>query len=121
MYINKLNFLFFLFTIYTFSSCNSSNQNINYRNKNIDKSIYDYNYKIGKWDHPNYKSPFSFNGNHRVVIGLDFPSDEIHQIIIPWRRRDNNPDKKDIVIINSESGKEIKENILLILIMNLDI
>ena len=109
MYINKLNFLFFLFTIYTFSSCNSSNQNINYRNKNIDKSIYDYNYKIGKWDHPNYKSPFSFNGNHRVVIGLDFPSDEIHQIIIPWRRRDNNPDKKDIVIINSESGKEIKE------------
>ena len=89
MHINKLNSLFFLFTIYIFSSCNISNQNINYRNKNIEKSIYDYNYKIGKWEHPNYISPFSFNGNHRVVIGLDSPSDDIHQVIIPWRRRDN--------------------------------
>ncbi len=109
MYRDKLNFLFFLFIVLSILSCNSLDHTIQFRKKNIDKSIYDYDYKIGEWEHPNYKKPFSFNGNHRVTVVLDSPSDELHQVIIPWRRRDINPDQKDIIIINSINGEEIKE------------
>ena len=109
MYRDKLNFLFFLFIVLSILSCNSLDHTIQFRKKHIDKSIYDYDYKIGEWEHPNYKKPFSFNGNHRVIVVLDSPSDELHQVIIPWRRRDINPDQKDIIIINSINGEEIKE------------
>ena len=40
---------------------------------------------------------------------------EIHQVKIPWRRRDDLPSKKDIIIINSETGKEIKEKYFLVI------
>ena len=46
MYRDKLNFLFFLFIVLSILSCNSLDHKIQFRKKHIDKSIYDYDYKI---------------------------------------------------------------------------
>ena len=105
----RLSIFFIICNIF---SCNDSNK-INYRDKKINKSIYSYSYKSGNWDHPNYREPFNFLGNHRVVVELPKKSDEIHQVKIPWRRRDDLPSKKDVIIINSETGKEISEKYFL--------
>jgi len=109
MFKNKLNFLFFLLVFICNISCNSTNKNVIYRDNIVNNSIYNYNYDIGKWNHPNYSESFTSNGNHRVVVGLDSKSNDVHQVIIPWRRRDDNPNQKDIIIINKKNGKEIKE------------
>lgn len=49
-------------------------------------------------------------GNHRAVIKVEKEADVV-LVNIPWRRRDFNPDKKDIIIIDANSGQQIN-NIL---------
>ena len=110
--LNNLSKLPIFFLLVNIFSCNDSSK-INYRDKKINKSIYSYSYKSGNWEHPNYREPFNFLGNHRVVVELLKKSDEIHQVKIPWRRRDDSPSKKDIVIINSVTGKKISEKYFL--------
>ncbi|MAD59258.1 MAG: hypothetical protein CMB81_02880, partial [Flammeovirgaceae bacterium] len=103
--INQL-FLFVLLSITI--SCSTIGE-INYRNKSINESFYDIPYGSGNWEHPNYKEAFSFHGNHRVVVELDNVSNEIHQVIIPWRRRDELPNTKEVIIVNAETGYEITD------------
>jgi len=103
--INQL-FLFVLLSITI--SCSTIDE-INYRNKSINESFYDIPYGSGNWEHPNYKEAFSFHGNHRVVVELDNVSNEIHQVIIPWRRRDDLPHNKDVIIVNAANGYEITD------------
>ena len=107
--INQL-FLFVLLSITI--SCSTIGE-INYRNKSINESFYDIPYGSGNWEHPNYKEAFSFHGNHRVVVELDNVSNEIHQVIIPWRRRDELPNTKEVIIVNAETGYEITEKYLI--------
>ena len=55
-------------------------------------------YRIGHWD------PDSL-GNHRAVLHVDAPAKAV-QVLIPWRRRDADPAKKQIIITTS-SGHRI--------------
>ena len=45
-------------------------------------------------------------GNHRVVVAVDEPSDAV-LAKLDWRRRDQNPEKKDIIVIDATTGKRV--------------
>jgi hypothetical protein len=55
-------------------------------------------YRIGHWD------PDSL-GNHRAVLHVEAPAKAV-QVLIPWRRRDADPDKKEIIVTTS-SGRRV--------------
>lgn len=57
-------------------------------------------YKTGKWDATKY-------GNHRAVLHISSHEDKVW-VHLPWRRRDKNPDKKRIVIIDAATGHQLK-------------
>ncbi len=59
-------------------------------------------YGVGDW-------PES-NGNHRAVVHVAQPA-EIVQVRIPWRRRDEKPDAKDIFIVDAKTGRPV-DNVL---------
>lgn len=46
-------------------------------------------------------------GNHRAVVRVTQKADAVWAHI-PWRRRDPDPEKKKIIVIDAESGDEIK-------------
>ncbi len=56
-------------------------------------------YGTGKWDSDSL-------GNHRVVVHVASSSTTI-LAHIEWRRRDSNPQKKDIIIVDANTGKEL--------------
>lgn len=56
-------------------------------------------YGTGKWDADSL-------GNHRVVVAVDKPCDAV-LATLQWRRRDANPDKKGIIIIDAATGRRI--------------
>ncbi len=58
------------------------------------------NYGIGNWDADSL-------GNHRVVVKVE-KATNVAWAHIPWRRRDLNPEKKGIIIVDSASGQIIK-------------
>ena len=45
-------------------------------------------------------------GNHRVVVAVDKPADAV-LANLEWRRRDVNPDQKDIIVVDATTGKRI--------------
>ena len=45
-------------------------------------------------------------GNHRVVVSVDQPSDAV-LALIQWRRKDFNPENKDLIVIDAKTGKRI--------------
>lgn len=45
-------------------------------------------------------------GNHRVVVSVDHPSDAV-LALIQWRRKDFNPENKDLIVIDAKTGKRI--------------
>ncbi len=98
-----------LFIIVTFSCSQKNTETINFREKNSPASNYELIYKSGNWDHPNYTKAFESYGNHRVVIQTTDPSNNITQAIIPWRRRDNQPNEKDIIIVDTKSNTVINK------------
>lgn len=53
-----------------------------------------------KWD----TSAF---GNHRAVIKVDKRSDAV-RVRIPWRRRDNEPEKKEVLVVDGVTGLVLK-------------
>ncbi len=57
-------------------------------------------YKTGSWDPGKY-------GNHRAVVQVDQPADAV-AVHIPWRRRDHQPEKKNILIIDAKTGQKVK-------------
>lgn len=57
-------------------------------------------YGTGSWDAQKW-------GNHRVVIRVDRPADAVRLRIL-WRRRDYNPQDKNIVIMDAENGQRIR-------------
>ena len=56
-------------------------------------------YSTGNWDQDSL-------GNHRVVVNLDKDADAA-MVNIPWRRKDMNPEEKEVIIISASSGKRI--------------
>ncbi len=45
-------------------------------------------------------------GNHRVVLDVDAPADAV-RARIPWRRRDTNPEKKNLLVFDAQSGARV--------------
>ena len=57
-------------------------------------------YGTGMWD----SDPF---GNHRVVIRVRMKADAVW-VHIQWRRRDSDPEKKNIIIVDAKTGSRIQ-------------
>jgi|Deesub1362B_J571_1020462.scaffolds.fasta_scaffold00001_168 hypothetical protein len=57
------------------------------------------NYNTGTWNSDKY-------GNHRVVLRVEQAAPAIYAFI-PWRRRDWQPEKKKIILVDATTGKEI--------------
>lgn len=45
-------------------------------------------------------------GNHRIIVKVERPG-KIAKVNLPWRRRDENPDQKGIIIVDAASGKRV--------------
>lgn len=56
-------------------------------------------YGTGQWDADSL-------GNHRVVLEVTKKSDAV-LAEIPWRRKDLNPEAKDLIVIDAATGKEV--------------
>lgn len=56
-------------------------------------------YSVGSWN------PDSL-GNHRVVVNFDGEANAA-SCIIPWRRKDINPEQKELILISALTGKRI--------------
>ena len=56
-------------------------------------------YGTGKWDADSL-------GNHRVVVAVDKSADAV-LATLQWRRRDSDPDKKGIMVIDAATGRRI--------------
>jgi hypothetical protein len=56
-------------------------------------------YTTGTWDADTL-------GNHRVVLDVAAPADAV-RARIPWRRRDVAPEKKNLVIVEAQSGARV--------------
>lgn len=96
------------------SSCeNDMRCHINFREKQLTLSSYDLPYKSGNWNHPDYSKPFTSLGNHRIEIQLNDPGREWVQVKVPWRRRDENPEEKEVIIVDADSGQTADELICL--------
>jgi len=60
----------------------------------------DLKYGTGAWD------PETL-GNHRAVIQVPVKAEAVW-VHIPWRRRDFNPDKKRLIIVDAKTGTRVK-------------
>ena len=64
----------------------------------------DIKYGIGDWDADKF-------GNHRIVVQVDDVS-KAALVKVQWRRRDLEPEKKDVIIIEAATGKEVESKYL---------
>ncbi|HRD02076.1 MAG TPA: DUF6067 family protein [Candidatus Saccharicenans sp.] len=62
---------------------------------------YPYRQASSAWD------PDSGLGNHRAVVRVEEPAGAVF-VHLPWRRPDQNPEKKNILVVEARSGKIIK-------------
>lgn len=56
-------------------------------------------YTTGKWDADTL-------GNHRVVLEVTSAADAV-RALIPWRRRDLDPDRKNLIVVDAQSGARV--------------
>ena len=56
-------------------------------------------YGLGNWDADSL-------GNHRVVVSVEKPADAV-LATIEWRRRDLNPEDKNLIVVDATTGKRI--------------
>lgn len=56
-------------------------------------------YGLGTWDADSL-------GNHRVVVSVEKPSDAV-LATVEWRRRDFNPEDKNLIVVDAATGKRI--------------
>jgi hypothetical protein len=89
-----------LIIITTFSCTQKNTIDINFRDKESLIPNNNITYETGNWEHPEYGKAFKSKGNHRVLIRTPKNSEGNYQVTIPWRRRDNNPNEKDIIIVD---------------------
>lgn len=59
----------------------------------------DVQYATGKWDREGL-------GNHRAVIAVDTNAGAVY-VRVPWRRRDEQPEKKDLILVDQATGKRV--------------
>jgi len=103
--LKKIPFLFLVLLI----SCDLQETDpVHYRNKEIPVSEYDLKYESGNWEHPNYSKAFEFIGNQRVLVEVSDANLEYVMLEIPWRRRDDEPQNKNILIYDSQTNQIIK-------------
>jgi hypothetical protein len=57
-------------------------------------------YGTGTWDAEKY-------GNHRIILHVKNPADAVWAHI-PWRRRDNHPENKNLILVDAKTEKRIK-------------
>jgi hypothetical protein len=57
-------------------------------------------YGTGNWDAAAY-------GNHRAVVRVEAQADAV-RVRIPWRRRDENPEKKNVIVVDAATGARVK-------------
>ncbi len=60
-------------------------------------------YTVGNWS----TDPFDPLGNHRALVRVAEASDAV-RVRIPWRRRDTDPEKTEIILVDATSKAEIK-------------
>ena len=100
---------FLAFIVILSISCTSEKTpTINYLEKDVSPDYYEMTYEIGNWEHPPYKDSFESLGNHRVVIEVPGEAPLV-QVVIPWRRRDSNPDEKEVVIVDAQSNEIVSK------------
>ena len=58
-------------------------------------------YGVGDWDVEAF-------GNHRVVIEVERKAEAV-AVEIPWRRRDREPEKKNLILVDAATGKRIQD------------
>ncbi len=65
-------------------------------------SLQEIPYGVGSWDEDLY-------GNHRVLIRLSAEAEEKDAvwIHIPWRRRDLQPEKKAVILVDAQTGQQV--------------
>lgn len=59
----------------------------------------DIQYATGRWEREGL-------GNHRAVIWVDGSADAV-RVHIPWRRRDAQPEKKELILIDAATGRRV--------------
>ncbi len=59
---------------------------------------------VGNWD------PDTGLGNHRavVMVGQEAAGARAVRVTVPWRRRDADPEKKDIIVVDAASGERVR-------------
>ncbi|MGA2202629.1 MAG: glycoside hydrolase domain-containing protein [Terriglobales bacterium] len=60
----------------------------------------DVHYGVGTWDADSY-------GNHRAVVRVR-GSGEAVWAHLPWRRRDQNPDAKEVMVVDAKTGHRVR-------------
>lgn len=98
-----------LFTILL--SCGQQDPNL-LNDGSISTNVNGITYESGNWEHPNYTDPFETLGNHRFVAEVKGGHDAV-QVQIPWRRHDDNPEKKDVIIVNAITNDLIENKLIL--------
>jgi len=75
-------------------------------------------FEAGNWEpHLAPGAKGSSWGNHRAVVTVDSTESDAVFVTIPWRRRDANPEKKSIVVVDAASGKRV-DNVVVLRIEN---
>lgn len=99
-----------LFLLIGFISCNQQDPNI-LNNKIISNNVNGVVYEAGNWEHPNYTDPFETLGNHRFVVESEGGNDAV-QVHLPWRRHDDRPEDKDVIVVNAITNKVIENKLI---------
>lgn len=106
--MNQLSKLAIILSILVCACSETETDTITYRNKDTTASNYEVLYESGNWEHPKYKEAFESLGNQRAVIELSTGNFSNTQVIIPWRRRDNHPEEKDIIIVDAKTNTVVE-------------
>lgn len=98
--MHKFLLLFTLFFMLFFeqNSIAQSNGDSAYQSITLDNTV-----------HVIAKSDWDVNGkgNHRAIVAVTQKGIKVVRVLLPWRRADEEPDKKRVVIIDGATGKEI--------------
>jgi len=105
------SFCFVLILTFGLISCNQQDSNL-LTDKAISTNVNGIVYESGNWEHPNYTDPFETLGNHRFVVEVEGGHDAV-QVHLPWRRHDDNPEGKDVIVVNAKTNKVIENKFII--------
>jgi len=108
VYYFSIILLVFMFQIPT----RANEAYLNKSQTHIQFAVGDVKYEAGNWKHPDYSKPFVSLGNHRFKIKIK-KFKKFIKVVVPWRRRDIDPEKKDIAIVGSETERRVNNVIVL--------